>query len=103
MRSRGETDRLVAGCELNIEPRDYSVDEVAPLAWKRERNLEGEVGRGDSVQVECEDRAGVGDQRLHLDSVHKRLGESDLLHRTVIETVHVVPDFKSLAPDQTMS
>lgn len=88
----GKADWLVAGAELNVEPGNQGVNEVGALRNQTVRNTECEIGRGNSIQVECDDRARVGDQGLHLHSVDQRLGESDLLHRTVVKAVDIVPD-----------
>lgn len=92
VRASGETNGLVTGAELNVEPSNQCVDEVRTLGSELVGHTEGKVGRGNSVQVEGDDRARVSDQSLHLHGVNQGLGESDLLHRTVVKAIDIVPD-----------
>lgn len=88
----GEADGLVAGGEVDIEPRDESVHEVVAAGVKGEGGGEGKVGNGAGVQVEGEDSGGVGDNGLDLDGVDEGLGEGGLLEGRVVESVDVVPE-----------
>ena len=92
-----EGDRLMACTKFDIEPSDHGVDEVAALRRQRKWNLEDQVGRGNGVKVQGDDGARVCDECLHLDGIDKRLGKGNLLHRAVVEPVHVVPDWSRLA------
>lgn len=92
MRTGGEANGLVACGELDVEPRNQSVDEVAATGSERVRHLEREVGGRDGVKVKGDDWARIGHQRFHLHGVDQGLGESDLLHRAVVEAVNIVPD-----------
>jgi hypothetical protein len=92
VRAGGEADGLVAGGEVNIEPRHEGVDKVIAFDGELEGRGEGEIGYSASVEVEGEDWGGVGDDGLELDGVDERLGEGGLLERGVIETVDIVPD-----------
>lgn len=89
----GEVNGLVASAKLDIEPGDKGVDEVGALGSELIGHLEGEVGCGNSVEIECDDGAWVSHKRLHLDGVNEGLVESNLLHRAVVESVDVVPDY----------
>lgn len=88
----GELDGLVAGGELDVEPRDHGVDVVGAAHGEGEGELEGEVCDGAGVQVDGDDRSGVGDNGLELDGVDEGLGESGVLQRAVVEAPDVVPD-----------
>lgn len=92
VRTGGEAHRLVAGRELDVEPRDHGVDVVGAAHGEGEGELEREVGDGDSVQVERDDSGRVSDNGLELDSVDEGLGESGVLQRAVVEAPDVVPD-----------
>lgn len=92
VRAGGEADGLVAGGELDVEPRDHGVDVVGAAHGEGEGELEGKVGDGAGVEVEVEDRGGVGDDGLELDGVDERLSESGVLQRAVVEAPDVVPD-----------
>jgi hypothetical protein len=88
----GEADGLVAGGELDVEPRDHGVDVVGAAHRKGEGKLEGEILNGAGVEVEGDDGRRVGDNSLELDSVDEGLGEGGVLERAVIEAPDVVPD-----------
>jgi hypothetical protein len=90
----GELDGLVAGGELDVEPRDHGVDVVGAAHGKGEGELEGEVRDGAGVEVDGDDRGGVGDDGLELDGVDEGLGEGGVLQRAVVEAPDVVPDCK---------
>jgi hypothetical protein len=92
VRASREVDGLVAGAEVDIEPGDKSVDEVAALGSEGVGNLEGKVGGGDGVKVEGDDGARVSHESLHLDSVDEGLVKSDLLHGAVVKAIDIVPD-----------
>jgi hypothetical protein len=90
----GELDGLVAGGELDVEPRDHGVDVVGAAHGEREGQLEGEVRDGAGVKVDGNDSGGVGDDGLELDGVDEGLGEGGVLQRAVVEAPDVVPDWK---------
>ena len=92
MGTGGEGDGLVACAKFNIEPSDHCVDEVTALGRKRKGYLEDQVGRSDSVKIKGDDGARVGNERLHLDRVDKGFGKGNLLHRAVVESIHIIPD-----------
>ena len=52
VRAGGETDRLVAGGEVDIEPGDKGVYEVIAAAVECEWGSKGEVGGCAGVEVE---------------------------------------------------
>jgi hypothetical protein len=60
----GELDGLVAGGELNVEPRDDGVDEVGAANLQTVGHVEGEIGDGAGVEVEGEHGRRVGDDGL---------------------------------------
>jgi hypothetical protein len=91
----GELDGLVAGGELDVEPRDHGVDVVGAAHGEGEGELEGEVRDGASVQVDGNDRGRVGDDGLELDGVDEGLGEGGVLQRAVVKAPDVVPDCKN--------
>lgn len=95
VRAGGEADRLVAGGELDVEPRDHGVDVVGAAYGEVEGELESEVGDGAGVQVDGDDGRRVGDDGLELDGVDERLGEGAVLERAVVEAPDVVPDWKN--------
>jgi hypothetical protein len=88
----GELDGLVAGGELDVEPRDHGVDVVGAAHGEGEGELEGEVRDGAGVEVDGDDGGGVGDDGLELDGVDEGLGEGGVLQRAVVEAPDVVPD-----------
>jgi hypothetical protein len=90
----GELDGLVAGGELDVKPRDHGVDVVGAAHGEGEGELEGEVCDGAGVEVDGDDRGGVGDDGLELDGVDEGLGEGGVLQRAVVEAPDVVPDCK---------
>lgn len=73
MRTGRETDRLVAGSELDVEPCDYGVDEVVAASDKIEGAAEGEIGGCALVKVEGENARGVCYDGLDLDGVDEGL------------------------------
>lgn len=96
VRASGEADGLVAGGELDVEPRDHGVDVVGAAHREVEGKLEGEVLNGASVEIEGNDRRGVGDNGLQLDGVDEGLGEGGVLERGVVEAPNVVPDCEKI-------
>lgn len=92
MGAGAESDRLVAGGELDVEPGNEGVDVVgaadAKLVWEAEVQIVGGAG----VEIESENGAWVGDNGLELDGVDKGLGEGSQLERSVVESVDVIPD-----------
>ena len=96
VRASGEADGLVAGGELDVEPRDHGVNVVGAAHGEVEGKLESEVLNGAGVEVESDDGRGVGDNGLELDGVDKRLGEGGVLERGVVEAPNVVPDCEKI-------
>ena len=92
VRTSGEADGLVAGGELDVEPGDDGVDEVAAADFHVEGAVEGEVGDGAGVEVKGDDRGGVGDDSLDVDGVDEGLGNGGCLEGGVVEAPDVVPD-----------
>lgn len=87
-----ELDGLVAGGEFNVEPGDQSVDVVGAADGEGVRKVEGEIGDLAGVEVEGDERSGVGDDSLKVDSIDEGLGESSALEGSVVEAPDVVPD-----------
>jgi hypothetical protein len=92
VRASGELDGLVAGGELDVEPRDHGVDVVGAAHGEGEGKLESEVVDGAGVKIEGKNARGVGDNGLELDDVDEGLGEGGVLERAVVEAPDVVPD-----------
>jgi hypothetical protein len=92
VRARGELDGLVARGELNVEPRNDGVDEVAAAHLEAKGAVEGQVGDGASVEVEGQDGRGVGDDGLDVDGVDEGLSHGGGLERRVVEAPDVIPD-----------
>ena len=92
VRASGEADGLVAGGELDVEPRDQGVNVVGAAHREVEGKLESEVLNGAGVEIEGDDGRGVGDNGLELDSVDEGLGEGGHFEGCVVEAVDVVPD-----------
>lgn len=70
----GEADGLMAGGEVDVEPRDKGVDEVVTLDVQLKVGGEGQVGDGASVEIEGEDRGRVGNDGLDVDGINEGLG-----------------------------
>lgn len=87
-----ELDGLVAGGELNVEPGDQSVDVVGAADGEGVGKVEGEIGDLAGVEVEGDERSGVGDDSLKVDGIDEGLSESGALERSVVEAPDVVPD-----------
>lgn len=92
MWASGEANGLVAGGEVDIEPRDQGVDEVIAGNGELEGNIESQIVRGALVKIECEDGSGFGDSGLDLDGINEGLGESSGLEGGVVEAINIVPD-----------
>jgi hypothetical protein len=88
----GEADRLVAGGEINVKPGNEGMYEVIATAVKNERRGEGEVSRCAGVEIEGEDRSGVGNNSLDLDGVDERFGQGSMLERGIVKSVDIIPD-----------
>lgn len=91
-----EADGLVAGGEVDIEPRDKSVDEVISLSSELKVSGESQVGGGAGVKIESENGGRVGDDGLEFDGIDEGLGQSSLLQGAIIKAIDVVPDWKTL-------
>lgn len=92
VRASRELDGLVAGREFNVEPGDQGVHVVGATDGERVWEVESEVGDFAGVQVESDERCGISDDGLEVDSVDKRLSEGSTLERGVIETPDIIPD-----------
>lgn len=92
MWASGETDGLVAGGEVDVEPRDQGVDEVIAGNRELEGDLESQIVCGALVKIEREDSSRFCDSGLDLDSINKGLGESSGLEGGVVEAINIVPD-----------
>lgn len=88
----GETDGLVAGGEVNVEPGDQGVDEIVAADVEGEGESKGEVGGGAGVEIEGYDCVRVCYDSLDLDGVNEGFGEGGGFERGVVEAVDVVPD-----------
>jgi hypothetical protein len=88
----GELDGLVAGRELNIEPGDQSVHVVGAADGERVGKVECEIGDLARVEIEGDERVGVGNNGLEVDGVDEGLGKGGALERRVVEAPDVVPD-----------
>ena len=64
VRTCRESDGFVARCEVNVKPSNESMDEVVPLDSELKWLRKGQLRRFDRVEINGENRAGVGDQRL---------------------------------------
>jgi hypothetical protein len=87
-----ELDGLVAGRELDIEPGDDGVDVVGAADGERVGEVECEILNLASVEIEGDERNGIGDDSLEVDSVDEGLGEGGALEGGVVEAPDVVPD-----------
>jgi hypothetical protein len=92
MWASGEADGLVAGGEVDVEPRDQGVDEVIAGNRELEGDLESQIVCGALVKIEREDGGGFGDSGLDLDGINEGLGESSGLEGGVVEAINIVPD-----------
>lgn len=95
VRAGREADGLVAGGEVDVEPRNESVDEVVSLGGQGEACVEGEVGGGAGVEIEGQNGDGVGNDSLEIDSIDQGFRESGVLQGSVVKAVHVIPDLYS--------
>ena len=87
-----ELDGLVAGRELNVEPGDQGVHVVGAADGEGVGEVEGEIGDLAGVEVESDERCGVGNDGLEVNSVDEGLGEGGALEGGVVEAPDVVPD-----------
>ena len=87
-----ELDGLVAGREFNVEPGDQGVDVVGAADRERVGKVECEIGNLAGIEVERNERCGIGDDSLEVNSVDEGLGESGALEGGVVEAPDVVPD-----------
>lgn len=97
MRASGEADGFVASSEVDVEPSDQCMDEVISAAVKCEWRGEGQISGRACVEIEGEDRGGVGHNRFDFNGVNKRLCKRGMLKRRVVKSVDVVPDYIELA------
>lgn len=81
MRASGESDGLVAGGKVDIEPCNQSMDEVITTYVEGKLGAESKVGHGAGVEIERQDGCGISDNSLDLDGVDERLGEGGVLER----------------------
>jgi len=82
----------VAGRELNVEPGDQGVHVVGAADGEGVGEVEGEIGDLTGVEIEGDERCGVGDDGLKVDSVDEGLGQGGALEGGVVEAPDVVPD-----------
>lgn len=87
-----ELNRLVALCELDIEPGNDGVNEVISAGVECEGCDEGKVLGLDGVQVEGDNSGGVSDYGLHVDDVNEGLGHGGGFEGSVVEAPNIVPD-----------
>lgn len=99
MRTSTESDRFVAGSEIDIEPSNKSVNKVITTDIEFERGGESKICLGACVEVEGKDGGGVSDDSLDIDGVDERLGKSGGFERRVVESVNVVPDYYELVSE----
>jgi hypothetical protein len=92
MWSSGELDWLVACGELDVEPGDDGVNEVAAAHIECEGNGEGQVFWLDSVEVEGYDGCRIGDDGFHIDGINEGFGHGCGFERSVVKAPYVVPD-----------
>ena len=74
-----ETDRLVAGGEVDIEPCNECVDEVITSAVKDEGRGKGKVCSRAGVEVEGQDGGRVSYNSFDFDGIDERFGECSVL------------------------
>jgi hypothetical protein len=87
-----ELDRLVAGREFNVEPSDNGVNVVGAADGEGVREVECEILDLAGVEIKGDERNGVGDDSLEVNSVDEGLGEGGALEGGVVEAPDVVPD-----------
>lgn len=92
VRAGRELDGLVAGREFNVEPGDQSVHIVGAADGERVWEVESEIGDFAGVKVKSDERCGIGDDSLEVNSVDKRLGEGGALEGSVVEAPDIIPD-----------
>jgi hypothetical protein len=97
VRTRAEADGLVAGGELNVEPRNESMDVVRSAHRKREWEAEVEVIGSARVEIERDDGGWVSNDGFELDGIDEGLSEGGDLERGVVEAVDVVPDLLTVS------
>lgn len=88
----GESDGLVAGSELDIEPGNDGVDEVATTHLELVRQMECEIGDCAGVEIEGDDWRWISDDGLDVNGVDERLRHGGGLERSVVEAPDVIPD-----------
>ena len=93
VRAGGEADGLVAGGELDVEPRDHGVDVVGAADREGEGKLQSEVLNSAGVEVEGEDGGGVSDDGFDIDCVDEGLGHGGVFEGSVVEAPDVIPDW----------
>jgi len=79
VRPCGELDWLVAGAELDVEPRYQGVHVVGAAHRQAEGGVEGQVGYGAFVQVEGQDCGWVCHDGFHVHRVDQWLGQGGVL------------------------
>jgi hypothetical protein len=92
-----ELDGLVAGREFNVEPSDNGVDVVGAADGERVGEVECEILNLAGVEIEGDERDGVGDDSLEVNSVDEGLGEGGALEGGVVEAPDVVPDCEMMS------
>jgi hypothetical protein len=92
VRSGGETDGLVTGGELDVEPGHQGMDEVVSPSSKLELGAESKIGGCALVKIKRKDEGGIRHNSLHLDNVDKGLRQGRLLEWGVVEAIDIIPD-----------
>ena len=88
-----ESDRLVAGGKLDIEPSDESMNEIASSRHHLERCFECEVGRFNGIEIDCHNSSWISNTGLCLHSVDKRFAQGSVFQWREVESIDVVPDY----------
>ena len=80
MRPSREMNWFMTCGEFNVEPGYECMDEILRLShFEQKGGLEGEIGRGDSIEVNGEDSRRVSHASLDFHCVDERLGQGCVL------------------------
>jgi hypothetical protein len=82
----------VASSEVDIEPCDQRVNEVVTASMEGEWRRECEIRGRASIKIQSKDGGRIRDNSLNFDRINKRLSQSGLFERGVVESVDIVPD-----------
>ena len=69
VRAGGESDGLVAGAKLDVEPGYQGVDEVVSADLELEWRAKGDIGHLNCVKIERHDGYRIRNNSLHLDRI----------------------------------